>query len=267
MEDHMVAGIYYFSGTGNSYMAAEKLGTKLKEECRIIPVAGAMNSGEVLCCSDVAGFVFPLYYFGLPEMVERFLMGLVFRGDPYIFAVITRGKTRGRAVHDVKKILGRKGRSLNSAFYLTMPGNYIPLYGGMKEGKIAKNIRQAEKDLEGYANIISAREDHEEKEGFLTRSFARIMHKKWKEDFYKKDSLFTVDDSCTSCGICSSVCPVNNIEIVSGKPVWKHGCQQCMACIQFCPQQAIQIEGKTRNRRRYHYPGISYEVIEQQKQL
>ncbi|MDD3092322.1 MAG: 4Fe-4S binding protein, partial [Methanoregulaceae archaeon] len=48
---------------------------------------------------------------------------------------------------------------------------------------------------------------------------------------------------------------VGNIRIEGDRPVWLHHCEQCMACIQLCPTDAIQA-GKTEGRRRYRNPEI-----------
>jgi MinD superfamily P-loop ATPase len=73
------------------------------------------------------------------------------------------------------------------------------------------------------------------------------------------DRKFTVDNRCTSCGTCVKVCPVENIRLEEGRPVWLHHCEQCMACIQLCPTEAIQAGKKTEKRGRYHHPGVTIE--------
>jgi len=259
--------IYYFTGTGNSLSAAKHLADNIDGQNSVLPMVASMNSGKVICSASVTGFVFPLYHGGLPEIVERFLMGLVFSESQYIFTVITRGGSKGRAITDIRRILRRKGRDLNAAFYLTMPGNYIPMYSGCSEKKAKQKISKAEKNMEGMSKIINAGEDRIDKEGFLTRKIAGIIHKRWKTRLPENDSVFSVDEACTSCGLCSEICPVNNIQMVEGRPVWKHSCQECMACIQYCPVQAIQAGEKTRKRRRYHFPGVRADIIEKQKIL
>jgi MinD superfamily P-loop ATPase len=74
---------------------------------------------------------------------------------------------------------------------------------------------------------------------------------------HEADRKFTVDDRCTSCGRCAEVCPVENIRLEEGRPVWLHHCEQCMACIQLCPAEAIQAGKKTEKRGRYHHPGVT----------
>lgn len=71
------------------------------------------------------------------------------------------------------------------------------------------------------------------------------------------DKPFFADAKCTSCGICEKICPAQNIKLVSGKPVWQHRCEQCFACIQWCPDEAIQYGKGTAKKKRYHHPEIT----------
>ena len=59
------------------------------------------------------------------------------------------------------------------------------------------------------------------------------------------DKQFRVDDKCNQCGICGKVCPSENITMQEGKPVWNHHCEQCFACLQWCPKKAIQYGKRT----------------------
>ena len=70
------------------------------------------------------------------------------------------------------------------------------------------------------------------------------------------DKQFWVTDRCNSCGICVKVCPVNNINLIEGKPVWQHKCEHCLGCLQWCPKEAIQFGKSTAKRKRYHHPDI-----------
>jgi len=70
------------------------------------------------------------------------------------------------------------------------------------------------------------------------------------------DRDFWTDNKCNGCEICGRVCPVGNIVFESGKPAWQHRCEQCLACIQWCPQEAIQYGKKTPAYERYHHPEV-----------
>jgi MinD superfamily P-loop ATPase len=55
----------------------------------------------------------------------------------------------------------------------------------------------------------------------------------------------------------AAVCLVHKIEIVDGKPVWKHHCELCCACIHLCLVEAIQYGQKIRRRGRYRHPSLT----------
>jgi flavoprotein len=73
----------------------------------------------------------------------------------------------------------------------------------------------------------------------------------------KMDKRFWADEKCNSCEICYKVCPDGNIEMKNEKPSWLHRCEQCLACIQWCPQEAIQYGKKTVKYQRYHHPEVT----------
>ncbi len=67
------------------------------------------------------------------------------------------------------------------------------------------------------------------------------------------DKSFRCDDTkCNSCGVCAKVCPVNNIKLIEGRPVWHHHCETCYACYNWCPQEAIHGDIVSYNDRRHH---------------
>ncbi|MHB1393679.1 MAG: EFR1 family ferrodoxin [Clostridia bacterium] len=65
-----------------------------------------------------------------------------------------------------------------------------------------------------------------------------------------EDKKFYVDDSCDGCGICQKVCPVKNIVLQKGMPVWLHKCEQCGACFNLCSKKSLQ--GKNLAAKTYH---------------
>jgi len=47
--------------------------------------------------------------------------------------------------------------------------------------------------------------------------------------------------TCILCGACSSVCPVNVIEVSSVRVAVREGCTKCGLCAQVCPMGAIKV--------------------------
>jgi len=70
------------------------------------------------------------------------------------------------------------------------------------------------------------------------------------------DKSFWTDGKCNGCGVCANVCPCGNIVMTADRPVWQHRCEQCLACIQWCPKEALQYGKKTPAYPRYRHPEV-----------
>jgi MinD superfamily P-loop ATPase len=75
------------------------------------------------------------------------------------------------------------------------------------------------------------------------------------------DRSFWTQEQCNHCGLCQRICPVKNIQLVNGMPSWLHHCEQCLACLHWCPQEAIQFGKSTISRQRYHHPEVKQEDL------
>lgn len=253
-DENINTTIYYFSGTGNSLNIARDLSEKLST-CELVPIAKANQQDIIESSTEKVGFIFPLYWWGLPEIVRDFVKKIDLSKTDYIFAVITRGvSTFGGGLHQLKSILKKKSKNLDAGFLITMPDNYIPLSDMISEKKQDILFEKAQKKVEMISEIILANKKKLEKEIFhFLRPISNRIFIKRVNHFDKK---FNIDDKCNSCGICVKVCPVNNINLHDGYPQWLHKCQSCLACIHFCPQESIQYGEKTIDRTRYHHPKI-----------
>ena len=76
--------------------------------------------------------------------------------------------------------------------------------------------------------------------------------------FYKllvRAGKFRTTESCTGCGACVKLCPMSNIRLEGGSPVWGSDCTHCMACICRCPEEAIEYGRISVGKPRYRCPG------------
>ena len=71
-----------------------------------------------------------------------------------------------------------------------------------------------------------------------------------------KSKAFYATDDCVGCGKCVKLCPLNNVKLVDGKPVWGNNCTHCMACICYCPKEAIEYGRKSQGKLRYHIENV-----------
>ena len=257
----MKTTLYYFSGTGNSLKIAMDLAERL-QDTQLIPMAKLWQQDCIVADTERVGFVFPIYYFGLPDIVLEFVKKVELEKASYVFAVTTRGGTFvGSAVYRLQSLLNNKARTLNAAFKINMPDNYIPLNGSRSEEKQKEIFERAEKKTDEIAEIIKENGNTVENDIFPFKQIFLFVNNWCLKRAHGWDEKFYADDKCNFCGICEKICPVDNIILVDGKPQWQHECQQCMACIQFCPEEAIQYGSKTEKRKRYHHPDINGEDI------
>ncbi len=248
--------IFVFTGTGNSLWVARQLALEF-ENCEIRSM-GYLDNSYINEEYENIGFVFPTYGGGLPSKVLEFVKKVeVANSNPYVFAVATCGRiSRARnATVQLRNVLKRKGIKLDYAEKLDMFSNYVVMYD-MKP-TVAEECEQSLKDL---VPIVKAIKNKEQKK---TERFIEPIRQIGYYGFLKyiknMDKDFNVSDTCTSCKICVKVCPVNNITSGrDGKPEFKHYCEQCLGCLQFCPQKSINYKDKTQNRGRYHHPDIQW---------
>ncbi|NHJ22125.1 MAG: 4Fe-4S ferredoxin [Candidatus Lokiarchaeota archaeon] len=262
----METTIYYFTGTGNSLKIAKSISEGLND-CELVPIAKIWEDDHLLSHSEKVGFVFPLYYAGLPKIVYDFLSKIDLAKTNYFFAVVTyAGDINTTPLNQINSILNDKSKSLSAGFYLLMPNNYVISYDVHSESRQKEFFREAEKKIENIITTIKQSETNLE-EGFFDKR--RVKSEKFNEDFrlnvHGTDKSFYSEDSCTSCEICVKVCPVNNIVMVENRPQWQHKCQQCLACINFCPEECIQFGKKTLKTKRYHHPEIEVNDLINQK--
>jgi ferredoxin len=262
----METTIYFFTGTGNSLKIAKVLNEKLKDS-ELIPIAKIWEMEKLESLSEKVGFIFPLYLSGLPKIILDFINKINLSKTNYLFTVITSaGDINEQPLQQLEKILKTKEKTLNAGFFITMPTNYIIGDVIPSEQRQKEYFEKAFKYVDHISEIVKNKENNLTKDVFekdVSRSEG--INRSFLEEVYESDKSFYADENCNSCGICEKVCPVNNIVLLEGHPEWQHKCQQCLACINFCPEEAIQFEAKTLKPGRYHHPEITLQEIINQK--
>ncbi|MDR1641772.1 MAG: EFR1 family ferrodoxin [Clostridiales bacterium] len=248
--------IYFFTGTGNSLHLAEKIGERVGD-CELVSIR-ANTDLSIPKDLDRLGFVFPVYFWGLPAIVSKFLTKARFpaQGQTYVFVAPTFGGIIGNSVPQAKRLLSQQGISLNYGAGLKMFKNAVTFYE-MKED-VQEITRKTDEKAVPLIEAIAEKKENETGKGF---KFVDKLHGKNVPLFAEKAKSFNVSDDCLSCGICANICPVQNIDMSEGKPTFGDKCESCLACLQHCPKRAINDGDKTQKRRRYTHPDVGYSEI------
>lgn len=284
----MTTEIYYFSGTGNSLAVARDIAAKTGG--RLLSIPSVMDSEIITTGADVLGVVFPVYHASIPLILKRFVEKMEPLDGKYIFGVCTCGGSPGLAIKHLGELVQSRGGQLAAGFAVHMPYNYITpsfvlkdFFGSftLREVSVEKQqalFAEAQKRIEHIAAFVNARKSgtSEMTSDVLTRLADALNLKEsvgkpiwlkiagvdeptelsFLESRQLMDRAFRADANCNGCGICARVCPVSNITMVADRPVWQHHCEQCFACLQWCPQEAIQFGSNTSGGKRYHHPDV-----------
>lgn len=250
----MKTTIYYYTGTGNSLWAARKLGAELNKA----RVASMRRAAPEDADAEAAGLVFPVHMWGLPPRIIDFVNRLPAGKPCYYFAVAVNSGQVAGTLMQLKKLMKARGLILSAGFSLVMPGNYIPWGGAALAQEQEEKFAAAALKIKEAAAFIGRAEAAPVEKGPLWQNLvlSGLCYRFIYPRIPKLDKEFRVDEKCNSCSLCTAVCPGGNILMEGGKPVWQGHCEQCLACIQWCPLEAIQYGKKTPAYARYHQPDI-----------
>lgn len=91
--------IYYFTGTGNSLQIAQDIAEGLGDT-KLIPVSD--YKGELIQ-GETVGIIYPVYDWGIPLIIERFLKQAKIKSNAYLYAVTNFNGAPGKALIQCKK--------------------------------------------------------------------------------------------------------------------------------------------------------------------
>ena len=232
--------ILYFTATGNSLYIARQLAD---EDTELLSIPQMVKQDRRDFEADEIGIVYPIYGHMPPNMVREFIKKAKLKAD-YKFAVLTYGARKCNAVEIWDDISHKAGNPFDYITTIVMVDNWLPNFDMNEQMKIDKRIPENLQRIS--ADLAAQKHWHEpvtEEERQMHAGFMAYTHLDPEVGFLmRSEKYFQVTDVCISCAICTTVCPRGNYELASTGVKTEGDCDFCFACIQNCPQKAIQFK-------------------------
>jgi ferredoxin/flavodoxin len=249
--------IFYFSATGNSKYAADKIAAATDD--RLVSIGAALREGRFdydISGESTLGFVVPTFAWTLPGAVGIFIENLKLTGyaGQYVYGVFTCGESTGQESAALNTMLSAKGISFSGSFDLVMPDNFIIWSDVPPPALLEAILKTADQALNEIIASVAAK-----KPGTVDRSVPKDLYMPMETiSSSKKTSKFTADEKCTACGLCMDICPMRCIQKAdNGRPLWEGTCTMCLGCLHRCPSRAIQYGNDTQQKGRYLNPRVN----------
>mgnify|MGYP003308168067 CR=1 FL=1 len=247
--------IFWFSGTGNSKYVANKLSILLNDRLENI---AQYNEECKLADFEKLIFIFPIYSWGIPPIVSKFIDSLNIKNfrNNYISMICTCGDEVAKAPEMFLKLMKKKNLNVNSIFSVTMPNNYVLLPGfDVDTEEVERNkIEKVDQRIEHISKLLNQNiEIIDVVRGSIPTIKTTLIYPLFKKWGIFPSKWFSTN-KCLSCGLCKNNCPIGNITVdAKGKPIWGKNCISCLACFHICPTNAVQYGKLTKGKGQYFF--------------
>ena len=248
--------ILYFSGTGNSNYVAKRIADALGDALVNLNDRIKASDTSLVETGERVIIVTPTYAWRIPRVVRDWLRKTELRGAKQAWFVMTCGSEIGNADRYNRDLCTEKGLACMGTAQIVMPENYIAMFSAPQADEARQIVAKAEPSID---RAIAAIQRNQPFAPTRNNLYDRFMSGPVNLIFYKffvNADAFTVSDACISCGQCAKRCPMNNVTLKDGKPVWGKNCTHCMACICYCPVSAIEYGKKSVGQPRYHFEAL-----------
>lgn len=248
--------ILCFSGTGNSRFIAERIADELHDEITDLNKKIKENDNSPINTGCNVVIVTPTYAWRIPRIVTDWLLRTELISAERIWFVMNCGSEIGNAAKYNRILADTKQLCYMGTAGIVMPENYIAMFNAPQIEEARKIVEDAKGRIEDSIACIK-----EERAFPIPRNniYDKFMSGAVNPIFYKlivKADAFRTTEACTGCGSCADRCPTNNIKLINRKPVWGDKCTHCMACICYCPNEAIEYGKKSMGKPRYNFESL-----------
>ncbi|MGC9516769.1 MAG: EFR1 family ferrodoxin [Methanomicrobiales archaeon] len=248
--------LYYFSGTGNTYLVVNKMVEIFKKygvEANLYQIE--KSDPTKIDLNHIIGLGFPIAEQSTYDFVWKFIRSLPEADKTEIFMVDTLGGFSGGIVGPLREILKKKGYLPIGAKEIKMPLNIFYVQGESNNNeKIEKGLKEAEK----YASDLILGKSNwgripllSDLMYYISIAALKLTHSNLNQKYFP---LTVNKNKCSKCGLCANLCPINNIQFEEGEyPVNLENCEYCLRCTSFCPRNAISAP--------FNYKGKTYRAV------
>lgn len=239
--------IVCFSGTGNTARAVERLAGLLGEtDVRMLRGRELLDPAgcELTTTDSRVIWAFPTYSWGVPPVMCEYIShvqadeGLA-RAKHYMFT--TCGDDMGYTDRQWRDLIRRRGWHAAGAYAVIMPNTYVTMKGfDIDSPELSQSkLDAAPAKIDEIAAMIQGGDDRDVTvRGAFPWIKSRVIYP-WFVRFEMSPKPFHSTEGCISCGQCERSCPMDNIELKDGRPVWGDRCALCLRCYHICPRHAV----------------------------
>lgn len=246
--------IVYFSGTGNSRFVAKRIAELTQDELCDASVYTREGKGADFTRPGCYVFVSPVYVSAPPRVFQDFIRRSRFPNNVRAYFIMTCAGGMGGSPEYCRRLASEKGFAYLGTVQVCMPQNYLAFFKTHSPEENREKVREALPVIEGIADyILNGRELPDPgMKAWEYLSTEMIIGMYYKD--FMRDKAFRATDACIGCGRCAAVCPLGNVRLEDGHPVWGGSCTHCMACINLCPKNAIEYGKLSVGKPRYKGP-------------
>jgi ferredoxin/flavodoxin len=236
-------GIFVFSGTGNTRLAADLLRSALGAggaRVDLLAIEDFTRNGKSLDLIryDMIGIGHPVHAFNAPRIVYRFLELLPAGAGLPTFTFKSAGDPLcgGGSSAMLRGRLAKRGYPVFHESLYVMPANvFLNFSAAIVKDLVTIAGRAAGRD----AREILAGTPRLQKNGILNRVVSRLFSAAESRGVRLVGHGIRVGTGCNGCSLCMRTCPIGNIMMERGRPRFAWRCEMCMRCINGCPQDAL----------------------------
>lgn len=240
-------GIFYFSGTGNTELAAEMIYEEFSNvgyAVKLIKVEDVLKESLTVKPEDydLIGIGCQVIGFGIPNIMYTFVRKLPKAKDSKVFIFRTAGGVAPinyNASNALIKKLTRKGYDVFHQRIFSIGSNWISKFDDsimlrLYEATRKKAAIMCREVAAGQERVLGTGPGLRMGMGIAAPVFSFLIRLIGKD--------LKAGKACSHCGLCVERCPSGNIYEKAGRIKFKLSCNCCLRCVYSCPGKAINFK-------------------------